>query len=316
MTGKLKIVVAGIGGVGGYFGGLLAQKYVHDESVEVYFIARGEHLRQINKKGLTVVTANSSFTAVPAMATDCPAETGIADYLILCTKSYDLDQTLDQLKPCIDANTVILPLLNGVESTGRIEARFPANLVLQGCVYIVSRITSPGVIEKTSNIQKLFFGPGHAANDRLRLLENLFRACGIEATLSENIIEVIWKKFIYISPVATATSWFNNCIGELLDDPDKRKNLHQLIEEVARIALFKGVVTDPEIAAKTREQLKLFPYASTSSMHSDYLNHKKQTELETLTGYVVREGQKLNLPTPCFEKAYKTLHLFSETKKI
>ena len=87
MARKTRIIVAGIGGVGGYFGGLLAKKYQDSNEVEVDFIARGEHLKQIQKNGLKVITKHRTFTAIPAIATDRPEETGIADYILICIKS-------------------------------------------------------------------------------------------------------------------------------------------------------------------------------------------------------------------------------------
>jgi 2-dehydropantoate 2-reductase len=306
-TKKIRIVIAGIGGVGGYFGGMLAKKYQNSSEVEIVFVARGEHLRQIQNSGLKVLTIGAEFTAIPALASDSPHHIGIADYLLICTKSYDLDSIINQLKPCIDKNTIVLPLLNGVDGIERIKALLPDRMVLSGCVYIVSRLKEAGIVENMSNIQKLFFGLEKMTSPNLEKLEKLLISAGIEATLTKDINAVIWEKFIYISAIATATCYYNNCLGELLEDHIKRENLYQLIDEVSQIALAKGVITDPDIVMKTQNKLKLFPYESTSSMHSDYKNHKQQTEIETLTGYVVREGIKMEIPTPVFEKAYKEL---------
>lgn len=80
MAKKIKIIVAGIGGVGGYFGGLLAKKYEKSDDFEICFLARGEHLAQIRKNGLKVIVGSTEFIALPAMATDKVNEIGIADY--------------------------------------------------------------------------------------------------------------------------------------------------------------------------------------------------------------------------------------------
>lgn len=313
MAKKIRIIVAGIGGVGGYFGGLLAKKYQNSHEVEIDFVARGGHLKQIQENGLKVIAGNKTFIAIPNLATDCPAEIGIADYIIICTKSYDLIATLEQLKPCIDKNTIVLPLLNGVDAVEIIKTILPGNIVLNGCVYIVSRLKEAGVIENMVIIQKLYFGLEKTTSDKLIVLEKLFIAAGIEATLSENITAIIWEKFIYISPVATATSCFDNCLGEILADNTKRETLYLLIDEIAEIAFAKEVITDNDIILKIRDKLKLFPYESTSSMHSDYKNKKPYTEIETLTGYVVREGLQMGIATPNFDKAYNAL--IDKTKK-
>ena len=307
MARKTKIIVAGIGGVGGYFGGMLAKKYQDSNEVEVDFIARGEHLKQIQKNGLKVITKHKTFTAIPAIATDRPEEAGIADYILICTKSYDLESVLELLKPCIDKNTIILPLLNGVDGNEIIKKSFPNNIILNGCVYIISRLKEAGVVENMGYIQKLYFGLENTTTDKLMALERLLFEADIEVTLSEKIIAIVWEKFLYISPVATATSYFDNCLGEIREDNYKREMLYQLIDEVTEIAFAKDIVTDFEIIMKIRDKLKLFPYESTSSMHSDFKALKQHTEIETLTGYVVREGLKMGIPTPGYTNIYNEL---------
>ena len=169
---KTKIIIAGIGGVGGYFGGLLANCFYENENVEIIFFARGRHLKEIQNNGLKVIKGDSEFIARPALATDNPAETGIADYIIVATKSYDLETVVRQLLPCINQDTIVLPLLNGVDSKERIKNILPGNIVLDGCAYIVSRLKQAGVIENSGNIQTLYFGLDNFVNDRLLLLEN------------------------------------------------------------------------------------------------------------------------------------------------
>ena len=118
---KTKILIAGIGGVGGYFGGLLAKHYFANTNVEIFFLARGEHLSEIRTRGLIVRKGDIEFIAKPKLATDNPVEIGIVDFIIICTKNFDLEQTIQQLFPCINTDTIILPLLNGVDSKERIQ---------------------------------------------------------------------------------------------------------------------------------------------------------------------------------------------------
>ncbi|MDO9254005.1 MAG: 2-dehydropantoate 2-reductase [Bacteroidales bacterium] len=230
MTKKNKIVIAGIGGVGGYFGGLLTNQYESSDAIEICFLARGEHLNKIRENGLKVIHGNAEFIARPAIATDNATEIGVADYILICTKSYDLDETIEQLKPCIGENTILLPLLNGVESVERIKKILPETTVLEGCVYIVSALKEAGVIENSGINQKVYFGPGNINNDKLLWLEKIMQEAGIEVTLSDSISTIVWEKFIFIASIATATSYFNCSIGKLLEENEE--TLVQLIEEV------------------------------------------------------------------------------------
>ncbi|MCW3120839.1 MAG: 2-dehydropantoate 2-reductase [Flavipsychrobacter sp.] len=304
---KTKIVIAGIGGVGGYFGGLLAQHYHYSKDVDVYFLARGEHLKEIQANGLTVVKGDTRFSAIPKLATDNPADIGVADFIIVCTKSYDLEKTVEQLGPCINNETIILPLLNGVDSRERIKNILPHNLVLDGCVYIVARIVQAGVVENAGNIQALYFGSDNFEDKRLQLLESIFRDAGIEATRSQNILQVLWEKYIFISPTATATSFFNNSIGALVTDDEKLKTVTALVEEVKQLANAKQVRVSEDITEKSINKLKAMPFEATSSLHRDFKDGKANTELDSLTGFVVQMSKMYNLNTPVYDQVYEQL---------
>lgn len=210
-----KIIVAGIGGVSGYFGGLLAHQNAGSLIVEVDFVARGEHLQAIQNHGLKVIKGEKNWIAKPYLATADPAEIGIADYILICTKNYDLIEILQLLNPAIGPNTVLLPLLNGVEAVEKVRTQFPNHLVPAGCAYIVSSIKAPGIVENIGTLQKIYFGLTNESDTRLEELEMILKQAGIDATLSTDISTVIWEKFIFLSCIATATSYFNQAIGQV-----------------------------------------------------------------------------------------------------
>lgn len=306
---KTKIILAGIGGVGGYFGGKLANHFYGNEHVGIHFIARGEHLREIQNNGLKVIHRTSEFIAIPVTATDNASEIGVADFVIIATKSYDLDAVLEQLKSCVNKDTIILPLLNGVDSKQRIKNVYTDNIVLDGCVYIVSRLKQAGVIENSGNIQSLFFGLDSYKNGRMVLLEKILKEAGIEAKLSNTISTVIWEKFIFLSPIATVTSAYNKCIGEIISDSEIFTILCTLIEEVKKVANANNILISDNIIEKTLNKYKALSFETTTSMHADFKNNKMNTELESLTGFVIHEAQKHNIPTPAYLRLYEMLKI-------
>lgn len=304
---KAKIIIAGIGGVGGYFGGLMAHHFEHDPSVEIHFLARGEHLKQIQANGLILKKGSDQWRINPSSATDNPAEIGIADYLILCTKTYDLESVIEQLRPSINHETIILPLLNGVNNQAVIQKLLPNNLVVNGCVYIVSRLKKAGFVENSGNIQKLFFGQQGVQDKRLDFLADLILAASIESTFTSDIERVIWEKYIFLSPTATVTSYYDRNIGEVLAESDSLSFLQGLIEEVRLLAEAKQFKVAADITEKTLTKLRSLPFETTSSMHSDFIAQKPFNELESLTHYVVKEGLKHQVKTPNYQIAYHKL---------
>lgn len=303
---KTKIVIVGLGGVGGYYGGLLAKKYADDSNIEIYFVARGEHLKKVKENGLTLITENGTFVVRPMLATDNVSEIGAADYVIMTTKSYDLDATIAQIKPCVGVNTVILPLLNGIDNSSRIRSLLPGTEVWNGCVYIVARLNEPGVVESSGNVHRLDFGYENKVNERLIVFEKLLKNAGIDATFHENILLAIWTKFFFISSTASLTSFFDVSFGALLTDEVRKTTLVNLLEELLLVANAEGAGIEHGIINKIVHQLEKLPFETTSSMHTDF-KAGKNAEVHTLTGIVVDLGKKHGIPTPTYEKVYAEL---------
>lgn len=304
---KLKILVVGIGGVGGYFGGLLAKEYHSSTTVDIYFLARGENLIQIKKHGLKVLENETEFIAKPAIVSDNVEDFGVVDYILLCTKTYDLDETIIQLLPSINDNTVLVPLQNGINNKARISNRLPKNLITEGCVYLISRLTKPGTVLKKGNVDSLFFGVNSLENEKLEALQNIFLQANINSQLSKKISEITWEKFIFLSSIATATTYFDSIIHPILNDKEKCDSLRRLISEVTNLALSKEIKIENPQTERIIEKLSSLPLDATASMHSDFQNLKKNTELESLTGFVVLEGNKNNVNVETFEKMYHSI---------
>lgn len=302
-----KILIVGIGGVGGYFGGLLAKAYFEDKNVSICFMARGENLQAIRQNGLLVVQGDTQFIAYPKIVSDTASDFGKVDYIIICTKSYHLEETIRNLSACVKANTVFLPLLNGVDNTEKIQAMYPQNLVAYGCAYIIARLTIPGRVENLSHRQRIFFGVENTEDHRLNLLNDIFKKAGIDATLTKDIIARIWEKFIFISATATITSYYNKNFGEIKACTNCIKDLKQLIAESSNVAKHKNIAIPDGVKERLWQLFESVIAEATTSMHADYLAGKKSTEVKSLTGYIVQEAHRLNLAAPKYEEMYERL---------
>jgi 2-dehydropantoate 2-reductase len=303
----MKIVIVGLGGVGGYYGGLLAKKYADNPNFEVYFVARGAHLKKVQENGLTLITETGIFQAYPTLATDNVADIGMADYIIMTPKSYDLDDTVTQIKPIVGKNTVIMPLLNGIDNSSRIRTLLPETEVWNGCVYIVTRLNEPGIVESSGGVHRFNFGyEFKQSNERLIFFEKILKDAGIDATFHEDILHTIWTKFFFISSTASLTSYFDVSFRDLLIDDSRKKTLVNLLEELLLIANAEGAEIDRNVITKVIHQLEKLPKDTTSSMHSDF-RAGKNTELHTLTGIVVELGTKHKIATPTYEKVFVEL---------
>ncbi|MBQ4280327.1 MAG: 2-dehydropantoate 2-reductase [Rikenellaceae bacterium] len=303
---KTKIAIVGTGGVGGFLGGELAAFYAADPAVEVYFISRGEALRSIQADGLRVDTQSRSYVARPALATDDAAAIGPVDYLLYCTKAYDVEAGISQAMPCIGPQTVVLPFLNGVDSGERIARMLPRTEVWMGCVYVVAFIVEPGHIAEQTNGYRYYFGSPDGTPARLAALDGLFVRAGINARMREDIVRCVWDKFAFISPVATVTSYTDLTYGDILSTPELRGQLLALLDEFKAVAAARGKELSPDVVEAVVAQMERIPADTTTSMQRDF-RAGRPTELESLTGYLVREGHRLGVPVPTYERMYAGL---------
>jgi 2-dehydropantoate 2-reductase len=302
-----RIGILGLGGVGGYYGGLLAKEFADSDDVEIVFIARGLTQKQVIEKGLKIVNDESEITVFPSKISDKPAEIGKLDYLICATKTYDIESSLSSIAHCITKNTLVLPLYNGVDAPERIQIMFPDTEVLHGCVYIVSKIETPGVIRKTGFYEKLFFGSPTAPMGKLVKLQVLFQQAKIQSYLVEDRIEeTVWEKFIFISALASATSYFNQNIGQILENAESRQLYVALLHEITLLAAVKGLDLPNDIILQTILKLEKSPHNETSSMNRD-IQAGNNFELDSLTEYVVNEGIKYEVETPTYKMVWKKL---------
>jgi 2-dehydropantoate 2-reductase len=310
---KFKIAVVGIGGVGGYIGGRLAARFENSADVEISLLARGANERAIKADGLKLVTTEGEQIVKPNLI--LTTEIGDADLLVLCTKDYDLEETVSALKNSTGAQTAILPLLNGADTAERIAKILPQTQVWQGCIYIVTRLVAPGVVEETGNVRRIFFGSETGDNEKMLRVETIFNDAGIEAHLAEDISAKVWEKFVFISSIAAATAYFDATIREVVETDERKKLLFDLVDEVKAVAKAKKINVSETALRQTFDRIGGLPRAATSSMHSDFRQGNK-TEVESLVGYVVREAAKSNAPVPNYERIYAELARGDATKKL
>jgi 2-dehydropantoate 2-reductase len=302
----MKIAVMGIGGVGGYYGGKLALSYTSSDEHQIFFIARGEHLKAIKEDGLTLITPTERFTSAPDAATDKPEELGPLDLILLSVKSYGLEDASGMIIPNIHADTVVIPLLNGVDNAERVRKVLKRGIVMNGCVYISSHIEKPGVVEQTGGSCKLLFGPENGLSSVYQDIEDLLINAGINASLSENITTDVWTKYIFIGPLASLSSVLQLPLGAIMEDDKHHKLLEGMMREIESIALAKGILLPENIVSSSLEVTNNFPYNTKTSMQLDR-EKGNPMEVETFTGYVVKTGTALGIETPLHNQILSTL---------
>jgi 2-dehydropantoate 2-reductase len=306
MQKKYRIAVAGIGGVGGFLGGKLAAAYSHSEEIEILFIARGSNANAIKENGLRLIMPSEEIIAIPDFILSDTDNIGKIDLLICCTKAYDLESSIIALSSSITSETIILPLLNGVDNTEKLQSLFPEAKVLHGCIYLVSKLINPGVVQQRGEFYSLHFGGDTVSTAEKNKLLNLFKNADINAVLEDDIYEKIWSKFSFISPIATYTSAHNISIGQILESNEHTSSLKKLMTELVTLAKAMKINLPADTVEKNFLVMQKLPYEATSSMQADFATNRP-TELETLTGTVVRKITERNILSDSYADLYQLL---------
>ncbi|MTI31665.1 ketopantoate reductase family protein [Xanthovirga aplysinae] len=303
------ICVFGIGGVGGYFGGLLSNTFDKNDGKDVYFVARGEHLKAIQEKGLEVHKGNERLVCHPTLCTDNPEELPACDLIILSVKSYGLDEAIRQLRPIIHENTVILPLLNGMDIYERIRKNLSTAYVLPACVYIVSFIDAPGIIAKKGSVEKILMGQDPAKADfpqKDDLFEVLSQA-NIHFEWPENVYTAIWTKFTFIAGLALVTGCYRKSVGEVMADVNYRSEFEKVMKEIKGIAKKLNIPLAPNMVEDHLKLADSFPFEGTTSFLRDLESGRSQNEGDLFGGAVIRMGRELGVPVSFTEKVYSKI---------
>ncbi len=298
----MRIAIMGSGGVGGYFGGLLAHA-----GYDVTFIARGEHLRAVQTHGLRVESVHGNFEVTPAQATGDPAAVGPVDVVLFATKTYQLEQAAEAIRPLLGPGTVVLPLHNGIDAAERTAAVLGAGPVLGGLCYVGSMIAAPGRVKQVSQFRRVIAGELRGGiSQRVEAIIAALAAAGAQAEATADIQKARWTKFTFIAPFSGVCSVARVPAGGIVGCPETRSLLQDAMLEVEAVARAAGIGLDPDIVAKTMAFCDNMTPGQTASMQRDIMDGKP-SELESLVGVIVRLGADLGVPTPIFRYFYAAL---------
>lgn len=289
----MRIAVIGAGGIGGYFGGRLAAG-----GQDVTFVARGAHLRAMQREGLSVASVVGDFAVSPAKATDDTSQVGTVDVVMLCVKTWQLAPAIDQLPPLMGPDTTVLTVQNGVEAPDQVAAAVGQRSVLPGVAKVFASIERPGVIRHAGGPGSLAFAEwDNRPSERVEALRAVLAEAGASVEVPDDIWAELWAKFLFVVPFGTLGSAADATIGELRTDPRTRRLLEEAMREVDAVAHATGVRLPGDVVEATMAFVDQQPDAATSSLQRDLLSGRR-SELEAWTRAVPRLGAAAGVETP------------------
>ncbi len=290
----MRIAVFGAGGVGGYFGGRLAQS-----GQEVSFIARGKHLQALNKGGLKIDSIAGDFTVDRFQASENPRDIGIVDYVLCCVKAWQVPAAAKAMQPMMGAHTLVIPLQNGVEAPGLLGEVLGEDKVLGGLCVIIAFKAGPGHIKHIGANPLIRFGRlDKQADPRVNQLSEIFNRCqGVKSSIPDDINVAMWQKFMLISAWSGLGAITQAPVGVILKLPETRQMLVEAITEIYLTGKSLGIQLPETSVDKTITTLQSFPENSTTSMQRDIADNRP-SELDVQTDAVIRLAREGGIETP------------------
>jgi 2-dehydropantoate 2-reductase len=302
----MRILVMGTGGLGGYFGGLLARS-----GADVTFIARGANLQALQTQGLTVQSVHGNFT-VPVKACADPTHLSPVDLVLFCVKTYDVPAAATLLQPVVASHTVLLTCQNGVDTPVALQTIFGRATVLAGMTRIGSTLVKPGVIEQPTTDRLLTFGSlDERAQQQVEEVRRLLAGADIPVVVSTDIQKSLWEKLVFISAFSGIATLTGLPVAEILAHVPTRDLYRSVLRETATVAWAAQVKVAADIVDQTMHFLDTSGDPGESSMAVDF-RRRRRIEVEAIHGAVVRHGQHVQVPTPVNATIYGALTVMDQ----
>jgi 2-dehydropantoate 2-reductase len=298
----MRIAIFGAGAVGGYFGARLIQA-----GKEVLLIARGDHLKALKKQGLRIDSIKGDVRLPSVNATDDPAQAGIVDVVFVCVKTWQLLEAARVMQPLIGPETMVVPLLNGVEAPFQLAEAIGDEHVLGGLSKIISVIAGPGHIHHIGAEPYVAFGElNNTRTKRAELLLEVFEDAGIHTEIPPDIHSALWAKFLFVVSLGGVGAITRAPIGVLRELPQTRLLLEQAMQEIFSVAQARNIALPKEIITDTMAFVDTLPPGGTASMQRDIVEGRL-SEIDSWNGAVVRLGQEAGVAVPLHTFIYNSL---------
>jgi len=289
----MKIVVLGAGAMGSLYGGHLAEGGSEVCLLDVW----KEHVDAINRNGLTIEGDSGERVIKNIKATTNIADIGKADLVLVFVKSTITDKAIANNIDIFDENTVVLTLQNGLGNVEKISQSISEKNIIAGVTAHGATMLAPGKI-RHAGIGATHIGElDGSISQRIESIAMVMNASGLETTVSQNVLGLIWGKLLVNVGINALTAITKLKNGQLIENKETEELLEQAVQEAWSIVKTKGITLSYEDPIYHTKQVCKATAENRSSMLQDISNNRK-TEIDMINGAIVREGEKLGIDIP------------------
>lgn len=305
----MRILVVGAGAIGGYFGGRLLQA-----GRDVTFLVRPRRASELASAGLVIKSPNGDVTLEnpPTVQADKLAEK--FDVVLLSCKAFDLDDAIKSFAPAVGPNTAIIPMLNGMKHLDTLDAKFGNERVLGGLCAIAATLNEKREVVQLQPMQSINYGERDGKlSDRVKAIDEAFKSGIVGATASQNIMQDMWEKWVFLSSLAASTSLMRTSVGNILAAPGGRDFLLGMLDETSAIATASGYTLAGPFFERVKGMLTTEGSPMTASMFRD-VKAGFPVEADHVIGDLIARGDAAKVPVPKLRIAYTHLKAYEKQR--
>src|ERR1700749_1269568 len=232
----MRILVVGAGAIGGYFGGRMMQGGCY-----ITFLVRPRRASELASAGLVIKSPTGDVTLPNPKTVQADTLKEHFDVVLLSCKAFDLDDAIASFAPAVGPDTAIIPLLNGMKHLDVLDAKFGSERVLGGLCAIAATLNEKREVVQLQPMQSLSFGErAGGSSERVRAIFEIFQRGNVNASLSENILQAMWEKWVFLASLAASTTLMRAPVGIILAAPGGKDFLLGMLDECGAIATAAG----------------------------------------------------------------------------
>jgi 2-dehydropantoate 2-reductase len=305
----MRILVVGAGATGGYFGGRLL-----NAGQDVTFLVRPTRVTELASAGLVVKSPLGDFTLTNPPTVQADALKQAFDVVLLSCKAFDLDNAIESFAPAVGPRTAIIPLLNGMRHLETLDAKFGRERVLGGLCSLAVTLNEKRQVVHLAPMQSLRFGERDGGtSERVRAIAEVFAGANCGSQASDDIIQDMWEKWVFLATLAGATCVMRASIGQIVAAAGGRDFILSLSDETAGIAKAAGHAPRDEFLTRATAMLTAEGSPLTASMFRD-IEAGARVEADHIIGDLISRAAAAKLPVPKLRTVYTHLKAYESRR--
>lgn len=304
----MRILMAGAGATGGYFGARLAQA-----GQDVTFLVRERRFQQLKMNGLVLQTPQGTEKLEPQLI-QARSLSDHYDLIIITVKSFALEQLMEDIAPAVGPDTLIMPILNGMRHIATLQQRFGDNKVIGGLCKINATLGESGEVIQMTPLHQLYYGALDGNNDaRLQRVDAALRTSQVDNRFSDNIMDELWEKWLLLSTLGAVCCLARGDTQQILTTRGGEALLQGIFSEILAVISAEGYQPRPAVTARIFELLNNPETPMTSSMYRD-LTQGFDIEADQVIGDLLLRAKRKGLITPLLNAVDVNLQVYLQQR--